>query len=73
MTKAQALAAITALEAAQMPGSAVLTFPATGGEMWGIALDPTHVYTGPQLGAIASYCAANGLSLSAQFAALGIV
>lgn len=72
MTKAQALAAMVALEGAQMPGSAIMTFP-NNAETWAIQLDPTHVYTGAQLGALTAYCAANGLTLTAQFSALGVV
>ncbi len=71
MTKTQALAALNALESATMPGSAVLSFPG-GVETWTIQLDPSHVYMGSQIEAVAVYCATNGLTLSAQFTALGI-
>ena len=56
-----------------MPGSCVLSYPSPGVEAWGINLDPTHVYTGAQLAAVANYCVTNNLKLSAQFSALGIV
>lgn len=73
MTKAQALVALNVLETAKMNGSAVLSWSTTGVESWAITLDPSKVYTGAQLEAIAQYCATNGLTLSAQFTALGIV
>ena len=73
MTKAQALAAMNAVESVKMNASAVLAFNSSGVESWGIAFDPSAVYTGTQLAEIASYCATNGLTLTAQFTALGIV
>lgn len=70
MTKAQALALMVALEGQQMPASAAMAF--SPAEAWSVQLDPTHVYSGAQLGLLASYCATNNLTLSAQFTALGI-
>lgn len=72
MTKAQALALMVALEGQAMPGSAIMAFPG-GVETWSVSLDPTHSYSGVQLGLLASYCATNNLLLTAQFSALGVV
>lgn len=72
MTKAQALALMEAIRARGLPASAVLSFPA-GAELWGVQLDPGHVYDGSDLGALANYCAAQGLALTARFVALGVV
>lgn len=70
MTKDQALALMGALESQAMPASAVLTFSPS--ESWDVQLDTSHVYTGSQLAQLAQYCATNGLTLTAQFTALGI-
>lgn len=70
MTKAQALAIMNALEGQSMPASAVMSFSPS--ETWAIQLDPSHVYTGTQLAQLSNYCAQNGLTLTAQFTALGI-
>lgn len=72
MKKDAALAALNALEAAAMPGSAALSY-LSGVETWTIMLDTTHVYTGAQIAAVADYALANNLTLSAQFTAFGLV
>lgn len=72
MTKTQALAMMNALEAHTMNASAVMTF-LSGVESWTVKLDPQVVYTGAQLDALYQYCAANSLTLSAQFTSLGVV
>lgn len=63
---------LDAMKSVAMAGSAVLSYP-QGVESWGITFDPAVVYTGSQLEQIASYCASNKLTLSAQFSALGVV
>lgn len=72
MTKAQVLALMNALESQQVTASANMVFPSTGGESWSVSLPETHPLTGAQLGQLSSYCAANGLTLSATFSYLGI-
>lgn len=72
MTKAQALAVMNALESVGMPASAVMTFANGVEQPWTVQLDASHVYSGAQLGQLATYCANNNLTLSAQFTALGI-
>jgi hypothetical protein len=72
MTKTQALAMLAAMESNSIPGSAVLSFPNGGAASYAVQLDTSHVYTGTQLGQIASYCATNALTISAQFTAFGV-
>lgn len=73
MTKAQALALVNALEGQLVPCSAVLSFPAAGGELWTVTIPPDHPLSGQQLSQLATYCQQQGLGLSAQFNYLGIV
>lgn len=72
MTKAQALALMNALEGQRVPGAAVLTFDAAGAEQWAVTIPNDFACTGAQLGSLSTYCAQNGLTLSAQFAYLGV-
>jgi hypothetical protein len=72
MTKTQALAMMAALEGATVPASANLTFPTGGGELWTVTIPDTATLSGVQIGELATYCAANGLTLSATFSALGV-
>lgn len=72
MTKPQALAMLAAMEGANIPGSVVLAFPQVGVPSYQVALDTSHIYTGVQLGQVASYCAQNGLTLSAQVSNMGV-
>ena len=71
MTKAQALALVTAIEGRAIPCSAHLTFSA-GGEAWTVTIDATAPLSGADLSALANYCAANGLTVSATFSYLGV-
>lgn len=71
MTKAQALAALTAMESAKLAGSAILSYPG-GAESWTIELDHTTVYTGAQIDAVYQYAQANGLALTAVFSEFGL-
>lgn len=72
MTKGQALALVNALEQNAVPCSATLTFPAGGGEAWAVSIPDTYAITGPQIAALAQYCAAQGLTFSATFSYLGV-
>lgn len=72
MTKGQASALMNALETAKMTASAVMTWTA-GAESWQVKLDPATVYTGAQLDALYQWVQANGLTLTAQFTAIGVV
>lgn len=73
MTKPQALALMAALEANKVGADALLRFDQAGAESWQVAIPPEVPLTGVQLGQLATYCAQNGLALSAQFSYLGIV
>lgn len=73
MTKAQALALMSAIEARTIPADCLLRFDQAGAETWSIQLDVNHVYTGDDLNALSAYCAGHGLQLTAQFAQLGVV
>lgn len=73
MTKAQALALANALEGRGVPFGVLLRIDAGGVSVWSVQLDTSHAYAGADLAALAAYCSQNGLALSAQFAALGIV
>jgi len=72
MTKAQAYAMLDAMETVKMGGSVVLRYVNGVEQTFAVQLDPAQVFSGVQLGQLASYCATNGLTLSAQFTALGI-
>lgn len=72
MTKAQALALVNALEARSMPCDALLRFNGTGVETWTVNLDPTRVYMGADIAALAAYCTANNLSLSLIVSEMGV-
>lgn len=72
MTKGQALALMNTLEGAKVSASAVLLFDAQGVESWTVQLAPSIIYSGAQLAALTSYCASNGLTVSAQVTQLGI-
>lgn len=72
MTKAQAYAMLDAMETVKMGGSVVMTFKAGVEQPFAVQLDPSQVFTGVQLGQLATYCANNALTLTATFTTLGI-
>jgi hypothetical protein len=72
MTKAAAYAMLDAMETVQMGGSVVMRFVGGVEQTFAVQLDPAQVFTGVQLGELSSYCATHGLTLSAQFTAIGI-
>lgn len=63
---------LDAMETVKIGGSVVMKF--TGGveQAFTVQLDPAQVFTGTQLSQLATYCAQNTLSLSAQFTTIGI-
>jgi len=73
LDKAHALALMGALEGQKVNADALLRFDAAGAESWQVAIDPAVVLTGAQLAALTTYCAQQGLTLSATFSYLGIV
>lgn len=73
MTKAQANALMAALEGQKVPADAQMRFDSAGLETWQVAIPPSFVMTGPQLGQLSTYCQNNALVLSAAFQSLGIV
>lgn len=73
MTKAQALALVNAIEGRKIPCDCSLRFDAQLNEIWSVQLDTTYTYAGSDLSALAAYCAANQLQLTATFSQLGVV
>lgn len=73
MTRAQAVALSAALESREMPHAVQLTYPSPGVEQWNVNLDPTITYAGADVGALATYCSAQGLTLSIVVQSMGVV
>lgn len=72
MDKAHALALVNALEGAKVPCSAVLSFDGAGAEGWTVTIPPSFALDGAHLQSLITYCANNGLAVSATFSYLGI-
>jgi len=69
MNTAQAAALMSALAGQSIPSDAQQRFPG-GSQVWNIAVPATTVLTGDQIAALATYCDANGLSISIALASL---
>jgi hypothetical protein len=63
---------LDAMETVKMGGSVVMRFASNIEQSFSVQLDTTQIYTGVQLGQLATYCAQQGLTLSAEFASIGI-
>lgn len=72
MTKAQAYAMLDAMETVKMGGQVVMRFANGTEQPFAVQLDTSQIYTGAQLGQLSTYCAQQGLTLSAEFATIGI-
>lgn len=63
---------MAAIEAQQVDASANMAFDASKVETWSVTIPQSQVVTGPQIAALAAYCAQNNLTLSMQFQYLGV-
>lgn len=72
MTRAQAIQLSQALEAHSLGHSIVFTYDQAGNETASVTLAIGPVYTGAQIGQLATYCANNGLNLSLVVDQMGV-
>lgn len=61
------------METVKVPGTAAMSFDGAGVESWAVTIPPAFSMSGTLLDQLIQYCAAQGLTFSAQFSYLGIV